>query len=210
MLAVSCQLLAFSFWGFLRKRAISYQLVAISFGGVGGFLRKRAISYQLVAISSLLSGCGVYSFSGTNIDPAVRTFSIATIQNNTPQGPAYLTQRFTEDLKDYFQQNTKLKIVPRDGDLQFEGSIVAFDFAPASIQQVDGVDQAGSNRLTIQVRVRFTNTKDDKQSFEQIFQNFDDFPASRNIATINSDPNAVRTTTTKIITDIFNKSVANW
>ncbi|WP_236668680.1 LPS assembly lipoprotein LptE [Hymenobacter rubidus] len=160
--------------------------------------------------SSLLSSCGIYSFTGTNIDPTVRTISIATIQNNSPQGPAFLTQRFTEDLKDYFQRNTNLKIVPRDGDLQFDGNIVAYDFAPASIQQVNGVSQAGSNRLTIQVKIRFTNTKDDKQSFEQVFQNFDDYPANRNIATINSDPTAVRTTTDKIITDIFNKSVANW
>jgi hypothetical protein len=159
---------------------------------------------------SLLTGCGIYSFNGTNIDPAVRTISISTIQNNSPTGPAFLTQRFTEDLKDYFQRNTNLKLVPRDGDLQFDGNIVAYDFAPASIQQVNGVSQAGSNRLTIQVKIRFTNTKDDKQSFEQVFQNFDDYASDRNIATINNDPNAVRTTTNKIITDIFNKSVANW
>ena len=173
---------------------------------------KKAMGSPLLALSVLLglSGCGVYSFNGTNIDPAVRTISIATIQNNAPTGPAFLTQRFTEDLKDYFQRNTNLKIVPRDGDLQFDGNIVAYDFAPASIQQLNGVDQAGSNRLTIQVKIRFTNTKDDKQSFEQIFQNFDDFPGTQNIATINSDPGAVRRTTDKVITDIFNKSVANW
>ncbi|MBD2720939.1 LptE family protein [Hymenobacter sp. BT189] len=152
----------------------------------------------------------MYSFNGTNIDPAVRTVSISTIQNNAPMGPAFLTQRFTEDLKDYFQRNTNLKLVPRDGDLQFDGNIIAYDFAPAAIQQVGGVSQAGSNRLTIQVKIRFTNSKDDKQSFEQVFQNFDDFSGDRNIATINNDPNAVRRTTDKIITDIFNKSVANW
>ena len=168
-----------------------------------------ACSLWLTACS-LLSGCGVYSFNGTNIDPAVRTISIATIQNNSPSGPAFLTQRFTEDLKDYFQRNTNLKLVPRDGDLQFDGNIVAYDFAPAAIQQVNGVSQAGSNRLTIQVKIRFTNTRDDKQSFEQVFQNFDDYAANRNISTINNDPTAVRTTTDKIITDIFNKSVANW
>ena len=100
--------------------------------------------------------------------------------------------------------------MPRDGDLQFDGNIVAYDFAPAAIQQVGGISQAGSNRLTIQVKIHFTNTKDDKQSFEQVFQNYDDYSAARNIATINSDPSAVRTTTNKIITDIFNKSVANW
>ena len=187
--AVGCKLLAVSFWTALRK---------------------RAISYQLLAIGLMLSGCGVYSFNGTNIDPTIRTISIATIQNNSPTGPSFLTQRFTEDLKDYFQRNTTLKQVPRDGDLQFEGNIVAYDFAPATVQQVNGVEQAGTNRLTIQVKIRFTNTKDDKQSFEQVFQNFDDYQANRNIATINNDPTAVRSTTDKIITDIFNKSVANW
>ncbi|WP_223847144.1 LptE family protein [Hymenobacter montanus] len=176
--------------------------------------RGKTVSYRLLLVAigflAVLSSCGVYSFNGTNIDPAVRTISIGTIQNNAPTGPSFLTQRFTEDLKDYFQRNTSLKLVPRDGDLQFEGSIVAFDFAPAAIQTVNGVDQAGSNRLTIQVKIRFTNTKDDKQSFEQLFQSFDDYPGGQNIATINSDPTAVRRTTTKIITDIFNKSVANW
>ncbi|MDO7852333.1 LptE family protein [Hymenobacter convexus] len=187
--------------------AVSHTLQAFGQGAAWRYL--LACSWWLVA-GGLLSGCGIYSFNGTNIDPAVRTISISTIQNNSPTGPAFLTQRFTEDLKDYFQRNTNLKLVPRDGDLQFDGNIVAYDFAPASIQQVNGVSQAGSNRLTIQVKIRFTNTKDDKQSFEQIFQNFDDYAADRNIATINNDPNAVRTTTNKIITDIFNKSVANW
>ena len=170
---------------------------------------RLACSLRLMACS-LMSGCGVYSFSGTNIDPSVRTISVATIQNNTAQGPAFLTQRFTEDLKDYFQRNTNLKLVPRDGDLQFEGNIVAYDFSPAAIQKLDGVEQASSNRLTVQVKIRFTNTKDDKQSFEEVFQGFDDFSGTQNIATINSDPNAVRRTTDKVITNIFNKSVANW
>ncbi len=157
-----------------------------------------------------LSGCGVYSFNGTNIDPAVRTVSIQTIPNNAPTAPAFLTQRFTEDLKDYFQRNTNLTLVPRDGDLQFEGAIVAYDYAPTAIQKVNGVDQAGSNRLTIQVKIRFTNTKDDKQSFDRTFQSFGDFLATQDIAVVNNDQTSVRRITTNIITDIFNASVANW
>jgi hypothetical protein len=157
-----------------------------------------------------LSGCGIYSFNGTNIDPSVRTISIQTIQNNSPTGPAFLTQRFTEDLKDYFQRNTNLQMVQRDGDLQFEGAIVAYDFSPAAIQQVAGQDQAGSNRLTIQVKIRFTNTKNDTQSFEQTFQSFGDFAATQDIATVNNDQAAIRRINNNIITDIFNKSVANW
>ncbi|UOQ64449.1 LPS assembly lipoprotein LptE [Hymenobacter volaticus] len=157
-----------------------------------------------------LTGCSVYSFSGTNIDPAVKTISIATFQNTSNNGPSYLPQRFTEDFKDYFQRNTTIKQVPRDGDLQFEGEIIAFDYAPAAIQQQNGQDQAGVNRLTMQVRIKFTNTKDPKQDFEQTFQSNRDFPATQDIARINNDPTAVRTITQNIITDAFNKSVANW
>lgn len=163
----------------------------------------------LTALLSL-SGCSVYSFSGTNIDPAVRTFSIQTIQNNVANTPSALSQRFTEDLKDYFQRNTSLKLVPRDGDLQFDGAIVAYDYAPAAIQKVDNVDQAGLNRLTIQVKVRFTNTKDSKQDSDQTYQSFRDFPSTQDIATVNNDQAGVRRITNDIITDVFNKSVANW
>ncbi|MGY2132388.1 LptE family protein [Hymenobacter sp. HD11105] len=157
----------------------------------------------------LLASCSVYSFTGTNIDPAVKTISIATFQNNASNGPSSLSQRFTEDFKDYFQRNTTLKLVPRDGDLQFEGAITAYDFAPAAIQREGNVDQAGQNRLTIQVQVRFVNTKDPLQDLEQTFQSSDNFSATTDISTINNDPR-VRVITNNIITDIFNKSVANW
>jgi len=168
-----------------------------------------AWSLQLIACS-VLTGCSVYSFTGTNINPEVKTFSIANFQNTASNGPSSLAQRFTEDIKDYFQRNTQLRLVPRDGDLQFEGAITAFDYAPAAIQNQNGLDQAGVNRLTIQVRVKYTNTKDPKQDFEQTFQQPEDFPANIDINTINNDPNAIRGTTQKIITDVFNKSVANW
>lgn len=170
------------------------------------------LSYWALIVSLMvgLSGCKIYSFSGTSIDPSVETISIQTFQNTASNGPSFLSQQFTEDFKDYFQRNTTLRQVARDGDLQFEGQIVAFDYAPAAIQAQGGLDQAGVNRLTIQVRVRFTNTKDPKQDFEQTFQSNGDFPATQDITRINNDPAAVRRITQNIITDAFNKSVANW
>jgi hypothetical protein len=172
--------------------------------------RRRAVGLLMLSALPLLSGCGVYSFNGTNIDPSVKTISIQTFSNTAPNAPASLNQRFTEDLKDYFQRNTTLRLVPRDGDLQFEGSVVAYDYAPAAIQQVGTVSQAGTNRLTIQVQLRFTNTKNTKQDFEQTFQSQADFPSTQDIATVNNDPSAVRNITRNIISDMFNKSVANW
>ncbi|MCC2546289.1 LPS assembly lipoprotein LptE [Hymenobacter sp. BT175] len=162
-----------------------------------------------LAACGLLSGCGIYSFTGTNIDPTIKTISIQTFQNNASNGPSFISQRFTETFRDYFQRNTSLKQVPRGGDLQFEGQIIAYDFAPAAIQRQGSQEQAGVNRLTIQVRVKFTNTKDPKQDFEETFQSGENFPASATVTQINDDP-AVRTILNNIITDAFNKSVANW
>ncbi len=176
-------------------------------------ISKRRYTLRLLAalpLAALLGGCGIYSFNGTNIDPSVKTISIQTFPSSAPNAPASLSQRFTEDLKDYFQRNTTLKLVPRDGDLQFEGSIVAYDYAPAAIQQVGAVSQAGANRLTIQVQLRFTNTKDSKQDFEQTFQSQGDFASTQDIAAVNNDQSAVRNITRNIISDMFNKSVANW
>lgn len=173
-------------------------------------MKRYPILVLLLLLNLMLaSGCGVYSFSGTNIDPNVKTFSIQTIQNSAPTAPSFISQRFTEDLKDYFQRNTTLKLVPRDGDLQLDGNIVAYDYAPAAIQKVEGVDLAGSNRLTIQVKIRFTNTLDPKQDSDQTYQSFFDFPSTLDNTAVNNDPR-VRQITNTIITDIFNKSVANW
>jgi hypothetical protein len=177
---------------------------------VGGRRRLLGLLAGGLPAALLLSSCGIYSFNGTNIDPAVKTISIQTFPSTAPNAPASLSQRFTEDLKDYFQRNTTLKLVPRDGDLQFEGNIVAYDYAPAAIQQVGTVSQAGANRLTIQVQLRFTNTKNSKQDFEQTFQSQGDFASTQDIAAVNNDQSAVRNITRNIISDMFNKSVANW
>ncbi|MBG8554043.1 LptE family protein [Hymenobacter guriensis] len=172
---------------------------------------KSAISYGLLAVSFLFSvaGCSVYSFTGTNTGTA-KTISIQTFSNNAANGPSSISQQFTEDFKDFFQRNTTLKLVPRDGDLQFEGAIISYDIAPAAIEKQDGRDQAGSNRLTIQVRVKYTNTTDPSQDFEQTFQSQDDFPGSQDAAQINADQTKVRGITRTIISNVFNKSVANW
>ncbi|QIX63379.1 LptE family protein [Hymenobacter sp. BT18] len=151
----------------------------------------------------------MYSFTGTNTG-AAKTMSIQTFPNNAPNGPSALSQQFTEDFKDFFQRNTTLKLVPRDGDLQFEGAIIAYDLAPAAIENQGGRDQAGINRLTIQVRVKFTNTLDPKQDFEQTFQSYEDFPGTQDASQISANQTKIREINRRIINDAFNKSVANW
>ncbi|MDQ4140982.1 MAG: LPS assembly lipoprotein LptE [Bacteroidota bacterium] len=155
-----------------------------------------------------LTGCGVYSFTGTNIDPAVKTMSVLNFENNSGQGPSNLTQLVSEEFRDFFQRNTNLKLVPQNGDLQFEGQILSFNFSPAALQKQGETDVASVNRLTISLQVRYRNSKDPKQDFEQSFSAFRDFQQNQNISSI--DNAALRPIIEQLVFDVFNKSLANW
>ncbi|MHC1708709.1 MAG: LptE family protein [Bacteroidales bacterium] len=152
-----------------------------------------------------LSACGVYSFTGASIPPGAKTISIQYFPNNAQIINPTLSQSFTDVLKDKFVTNTNLAMVPRNGDLQFEGEITAYTVSPQAIQ---GNDQAALNRLTITVNVRFTNKYAENQNFESTFSRFVDFPSSSSLSSVQES--LIEEINKALAEDIFNKSVANW
>jgi hypothetical protein len=157
-----------------------------------------------------LSGCGVYSFTGTTLSPDIQNISIANFLNDVGGGPANISQRFTERLKEYYQQNSTLKIAAPDGnaDLQLEGSIIGYDVTPIAPTQGQNGQLAALNRLTIRVQVRFVNTKNEEENFESPFSFYADFPQDRTLTQVEND--LITVIFDQIVFDIFNKSVANW
>lgn len=156
----------------------------------------------------IIQGCKVgYSFSGASIAPDVKTVSIKTFQNVAPLAQPTLSQTFTESLKDIFITQTNLSLVEKGGDLQFEGKITGYNVAPVAIQG-NQISTASLNRLTITVQVKFINTKDEKQNFDQSFSRFADFDASRNLASVESE--LTKDINSQLSQDIFNRAVTNW
>lgn len=172
---------------------------------------KLIASVLLLALS--LVGCGIYSFSGTTIDyNTTKTVSIANFINEIGSGPPNMAQNFTEGLKDYFQRRTKLEIVQRQGDLQFEGGISDYRVAPQSISSSGNSNQAdgtGLMRLTIVVQVVFTNTKNEDESYQRPFQFYADYdPAATTLNAVEND--LVDEIFEAIYFDIFQAAVAQW
>lgn len=166
----------------------------------------------LIIMPVLFSGCGVYSFTGASISPDVKTISIQNFYNESGNGPANLSQAFTERLKDYFQQNTNLTLVDSDGDLQFEGSITGYTVTPVAAVASENrnvPDEAGQTRLTITVSVSYVNVQDDQFNFNRSFSFYDDFDPRRTTQTA-EEPRLIDTIFERITFDIFNASVANW
>jgi hypothetical protein len=156
-----------------------------------------------------LSSCGIYSFTGTSIAPDIKTVSIRNYTNDSGMGPANLSQNFTEKLKEYFLENSNLKLVKSDGDIQLEGVITGYTLGPVGAQQGTGQFQTGQqNRLTIKVKTKFTNTKDETLNYEKEFSFYNDYTLSQTLNTV--ETTIVGTVTDQIVLDIFNASVANW
>ncbi|WP_114783423.1 LPS assembly lipoprotein LptE [Botryobacter ruber] len=166
------------------------------------------ISHCLLFLLLFCSGCGIYSFTGITVDPDIKTISIQNIENSSGEGPANLTQLVTNGFKQTFQRNTNLTIIQREGDLQFEGNIVTFSLTPAAVQRTDQFDQASLNRLTLGVQVRYTNTKNSEENFDQLFSISQDFAANVDITQI--PPSAIEEMTDRLVTEVLNKSLANW
>lgn len=159
----------------------------------------------LLLLMLILPGCGIYSFTGTNISPDVKSISIANFIDRSGLGPPYLSQRFSEKLRDYYQRNTNLILARSKGDLQVEGNITGYALSPvaATVAEV-----ASSTRLTITIQVRFANLKDDTQNLENSFSFYKDFPSNTSLQSV--EQQYIEDITDQIILDIFNKTVANW
>jgi hypothetical protein len=163
-----------------------------------------------IALTVLLfSGCKVnYSFTGASVSPDVKTLSIATFPaSRTPLAPPSLGQTFTEALKDRFLRQTSLTLVKNNGDLMIEGEIVGYT---QTDEAATGANASISSlsRLTIQVKVKYIDTKNEENSYEQTFSQFEQFDASQTLSSVEDD--LIDAINEKLTQDIFNRSLGNW
>ena len=169
----------------------------------------RLISLALLLSTVLLTGCifmrGGYSFSGASIPDAAKTYSVAYFPNNAPMVSPTLSTMLTEALKDKFSRQTKLQLVEENGDFAFEGEITGYSSTTAS---VSSDNYAQLNRLTITVRVEFTNLVEPNNSFVQTFSQFADYDSQQLLTDIQSDLD--QQIVDQIVTDIFMAAAANW
>lgn len=163
----------------------------------------------ILLVTLAIQSCGVYSFTGTTI--TAETISISTFFNDASNGPANLGVQFTDQLRDYFQNNTSLAQVTDGGELQMEGSIAGYRLTPVA-PSASGSDQsrdvANLTRLTITVKVDYVNLENEDFSFSRNFSQFADFDSDLGLEAVESQ--LIDEIFELIILDIFNASVANW
>jgi outer membrane lipopolysaccharide assembly protein LptE/RlpB len=164
--------------------------------------------YLFVAFACLLLvACQVeFKMNGASIDyTKIKTITISDFPNKAPLVYTPLSQNFNETLRDVFSRQTRLSLVPRNGDLQIEGEIIGYTLTPMSIQS-DAY--AAETRLTVTIKVRFTNNKDHHQDSETTLSAYQNFSSTKMITDVQDQ---LLTEIIKELTDdIYNKTVANW
>lgn len=168
--------------------------------------------FRIFSLLSLLlvmafSGCGVkYGFSGGSIPENMKTVNVQFFENIAPMVYPTLSQNFTEGLKERIRSQSRLSQVNGDADAMFEGMITGYEITPAAVEA--NSDRAALNRLTITVKVVYTNRLDDtgESNFDQSFTQFREFSGQVQ----GQEETLINAVILLLTEDIYNRAFANW
>ena len=134
-----------------------------------------------------------------------KTISIINFTNRAQLVYAPLTITFNEELKEIYTRQTRLNFVQRGGDINLEGEITNYDLTPQAVKQ-DAY--ASETRLTVAVKVRYTNKANPEQDFDRSFSAYRDFSSSELLSDVQDD--LINEIVDELTESIFNATLANW
>lgn len=167
----------------------------------------KQLTYILFAILLLCNSCTIsYKFNGASIDYSkTKTISVSDFTNNAALVYPPLATNLTDGIKDLYQRQTRLELVRRSGNLELEGEITGYALTPMS---VSADSYAAETKLTITVKVRFTNNVSPEESFEKTYSAYQTFDASKMLNDVQDE--LCNTMITEIAEQIYNDTVAKW
>lgn len=162
----------------------------------------------LVAAASLAAaGCRIsYKFNGAAIDYNVyKTINVGQFPIRAALVYPPLQQTFENELLDYITRNTRLRTTDGPSDLQMEGEITGYSLSP---QAVTADAYASQTRLTIQVRVKYTDNKGENKDIDQTFSAYRDFDSSLMLTDVQDE--LCQQISKELVDLIFNATLGDW
>jgi hypothetical protein len=159
------------------------------------------------ALCLLLTACSVsYSFQGGKLNyNIVKTITIREFPNRAPLVYPPLAQSFDNALRSRFIEQTRLVPINNNGDIEIEGEITGYDVQGTAVK---GDAYSSRTKLTLTVRVRYTNHKEKDSDIDQSFSAFREYDATLSLDEVQDS--LIRELTEEIVDQIYNATVANW
>lgn len=162
---------------------------------------------MLVVMLCTWQSCRIsYKFNGAALDYNVyKTIYVSNFPIRAALVYPPLQQTFETELLDYITRNTRLRVVDTAADLQLEGEITGYSLSP---QAVTEDAYASKTRLTITVRVKYTDNKADGKDLDQTFSAYKDFDSSQMLTDVQDE--LCSQITDELVNLIFNATLGNW
>ncbi len=155
----------------------------------------------------MLQACAIsYKFNGASIDYSkTKSIAIAEFPNQAALVYPQLSSMLSETIRDIYSRQTRLEVTRRNGDLELEGEITGYSLTAMAIA---ADSYAAETKLTITVRVRFTNNNAPEENFEKTYTAYQTFDSNRLLTDVQEE--LCTTMTQEIAESIYNDTVAKW
>ncbi len=147
-----------------------------------------------------------FTMNGASIDYSkTHSIAISDFPNHAALVNPTLANDLTEGIRDIFIRQTRLNVQRQSGDLELEGEITGYQLTPMAIS---ADSYSAETKLTITVKVVFTNNVNPDESFEKTYSAYQTFDSTQLISDVQDELCA--TMITEIAENIYNDTVAKW
>ncbi len=157
--------------------------------------------------AGLLTGCiPSYKFNGSALNYDIyKTIDITEFPIRAALVYPPLQQTFENKLLNTVTRQTRLQEVDGNADLEMTGEITGYALSPQAV----GTDAyATETRLTITVRVKYTDTKNSANDIDQSFSAYRQFSSSLMLTDVQDD--LCNEICDELVELIFNATLGNW
>ena len=164
--------------------------------------------FTLISLIVIMQACSIsYKFNGAALDYTIyKTISISQFPIRAALVYPPLQQTFENQLTEMIERQTRLRVMDSGNtDLRIEGEITGYSLSP---QAVNENAYASQTRLTITVRVKYIDNKNDGQEIDQTLSAYRDFSSNEMLTDVQDELCAQ---ISKELADlIFNATIGNW
>ncbi len=163
------------------------------------------MKYCAVLTVLLTFGSCTYSFRGASLPPGVRTVAIQVFDDNSGFGDPNLRIDLTNQLTQKLVADNTLRVTNvSSADAAIIGTVTSVNTQANAVQ---GNQQVGQWRITVNVSIKFQNLKTQKNIWTKDFSDWGDYdpsagPSNRNIGLGQAED--------KLTEDILLAVVTNW
>lgn len=160
----------------------------------------------IFAVAGLQSCIPSYKFNGSALNYDVyKTINISEFPIRAALVYPPLQQTFENKLMDAVTRQTRLQEVDGNANLEMTGEITGYSLSP---QAVGENAYATETRLTITVKVRYTDNINPANNVEQSFSAYRQFDASLMLTDVQDD--LCEEISGELVDLIFNATLGNW